>query len=86
MPTLARAMRAAAALDLRAALRDLQIPTLVLCGANDRFNVPLSKALAEQLPDARFEVIPNAGHVANLDNPAAFNAALERFLDAPSGL
>jgi pimeloyl-ACP methyl ester carboxylesterase len=56
------------------------MPTLVLCGANDRFNVPLSKALAARLPDARFELVPDAGHVANLDNPEAFNAALERFL------
>jgi pimeloyl-ACP methyl ester carboxylesterase len=32
------------------------------------------------LPDARFEVVPNAGHVANLDNPEAFNRLLREFL------
>ena len=45
------------------------MPTLVLCGERDRINVRLSRRLAEILPDARFEVVPDAGHVANLDNP-----------------
>jgi pimeloyl-ACP methyl ester carboxylesterase len=31
------------------------------------------------VPQANFELIPDAGHVANADNPAAFTAALERF-------
>ena len=43
---------------------------------NFRLNLKLSRELAETLPDARFEVVPAAGHVANLDNPAAFNQHL----------
>jgi pimeloyl-ACP methyl ester carboxylesterase len=30
---------------------------------------------------AHFELIPDAGHIANVDNPAAFTAALEHFFD-----
>lgn len=56
------------------------MPTLVLCGERDRFNLKLSRQLAEVLPDARFEVVPGAGHVANLDNPKAFNRLLREFL------
>lgn len=56
------------------------MPTLVLCGERDRFNLGLSRRLAELLPDARFEVVPAAGHVANLDNPEAFNRMLRDFL------
>jgi 3-oxoadipate enol-lactonase len=56
------------------------MPTLVLCGDRDRFNLKLSRRLAELLPDARFEVVPGAGHVANLDNPEAFNRLLRDFL------
>jgi pimeloyl-ACP methyl ester carboxylesterase len=56
------------------------MPTLVLCGERDRFNMKLSRQLAAALPDARFEVVPGAGHVANLDNPEAFNRLLREFL------
>ena len=31
-------------------------------------------------PSAQFVVIPDAGHMATLENPTAFNAALQRFL------
>jgi 3-oxoadipate enol-lactonase len=43
-------------------------------------NLSLSRSLAERLPNARFETIPNAGHIANLDNPQAFNPAVNAFL------
>ncbi len=56
------------------------MPTLVLCGERDRINVKLSRRLAEALPDARFEIVPAAGHVANLDNPEEFNRLLGEFL------
>ncbi len=56
-------------------------PVLVLCGERDRPNLPLSRRLADALPDARFETVPGAGHVANLDNPEAFTALLRDFLD-----
>jgi 3-oxoadipate enol-lactonase len=57
------------------------MPTLVLCGERDRINLGLSRRLAAELPDARFEVVPGAGHVANLDNPQGFNRLLRDFLD-----
>ena len=60
------------------------MPTLVLCGERDRVNVKLSRRLAETLPDARFEIVPDAGHVANLDNPEAFNRLLREFLELDS--
>ena len=56
------------------------MPTLVLCGERDRVNVKLSRRLAESLPDARFEIVPDARHVANLDNPEAFTRLLHDFL------
>jgi 3-oxoadipate enol-lactonase len=68
--------------DIRAGLERLTMPVLVLVGANDWANRRLSRGLADQLPDAELEVIPGAGHVANLDAPDAFSEALRRFLDA----
>jgi 3-oxoadipate enol-lactonase len=72
-----RAMRQGASFRLD---RPPPMPTLVLCGERDRINLELSRRLADALPDARFEVVPAAGHVANLDNPEAFNALLRDFL------
>ena len=72
-----RALRTAARFKLE---RLPPMPTLVLCGERDRVNVRLSRQLAETLPNARFEAVPGAGHVANLDNPAAFNRLLRDFL------
>jgi 3-oxoadipate enol-lactonase len=76
----ARALARAARLDLRADVRRVGCPALVLCGDRDRINIGLSQALAGLLPNARFALVPRAGHVANLDNAAAFNALLLSFL------
>jgi 3-oxoadipate enol-lactonase len=72
-----RTLRSASSFTLE---RPPAMPTLVLCGERDRFNLKLSRQLADALPDARFEVVPAAGHVANLDNPDAFNRLLREFL------
>jgi pimeloyl-ACP methyl ester carboxylesterase len=73
-------MREGAHFDVERAARTLVVPTLVLCGSRDRHNLPLSRALADILPNARLELIEGAGHVANLDQPGRFTQALERFL------
>jgi pimeloyl-ACP methyl ester carboxylesterase len=78
---LARPMREGARFDARREVRSLRAPLLVLCGARDRVNTRPARALAELAPDALFELVPNAGHIANVDNPTAFTAALRRFLD-----
>ena len=50
--------------------------TLVLCGERDEANLPLARALAQGVQNATFELVPDASHVANLDNPTAFSALL----------
>lgn len=62
-------------------LADLRVPTLLVAGALDAASVGASRTLAAALPDARLEVIPDAGHVVNLAAPAAFDAALRAFLE-----
>ncbi len=62
-------------------LAELALPTLVVAGAGDAASLPACRALAGALPDARLEVIPEAGHVVNLARPEAFDAALAGFLD-----
>jgi pimeloyl-ACP methyl ester carboxylesterase len=43
-------------------------------------NAELAKALAAQMPEARAEVIGNAGHLVFLDAPAKFNELMLGFL------
>ncbi len=63
----------------------VKVPTLVITGDNDT-DTPRSAAefLVQNIAGATLEVIADAGPLSNLDNPAAFNAALSRFLDAQS--
>ena len=57
------------------------VPTLVLCGSEDRITPPaLSEELAELIPGAQLELIHASGHLANAEQPQAFNSAIESFL------
>src|SRR5262249_4905424 len=55
-------------------------PALVIVGDRDRMSLESSRALAAAIPQAHLVVVEGAGHVVNLANPLAFNAALESFL------
>ncbi len=67
--------------DRRGDLPKIAVPTLVLVGEHDVITPPAeAKAMAEAIPDARLEVIPEAGHMAPYENSAAANAAILRFL------
>lgn len=70
--------------DQQAVLRRVQVPSLVLCGAHD-FLTPVCKheLLAQMLPQARLEVVPDAGHMPMLEQPAAVNRALLNWLAMP---
>jgi 3-oxoadipate enol-lactonase len=59
----------------------IHVPTLVIVGEHDLITPPAeSQSMVERLPNARLEVIPQAGHMANYENTDAFNAALLAFL------
>ena len=58
----------------------IKCPTMVLVGAKDEPFLGASDYMAAKIPGARKVVIPDAGHAANIDQPAAFNAAVETFL------
>ena len=63
-------------------LPGLDVPTLILHGAEDQL-VPLAKAeaMAAAMPQAQLVVVPNAGHLPNLENPEFFNDAAREFLE-----
>jgi 3-oxoadipate enol-lactonase len=69
--------------DLRAALKTIAVPTLVLSGSRDKnAPAPTMAKMASYIPSAEYTDIEGAGHLVNLERPAAFNAALDRFLKA----
>lgn len=67
--------------DARSYLKQIDLPTLVLVGREDEISpVDEMQAIADEMPQAEFVVIENAGHMATLENPEATNAALVAFL------
>lgn len=63
-------------------LPSIRVPTLIIVGDRDQpFQAP-SAYMARKVPGARLEIIPDAGHWANLDQPEIFNRVLLDFLDS----
>jgi pimeloyl-ACP methyl ester carboxylesterase len=63
-------------------LSSLHCPTLIVVGEEDALTpVSQSEEMQRRIGGAELAVIPRAGHLANLEEPAAFNDALARFLD-----
>ncbi len=63
-----------------ASLGTIAVPTLVLVGERDRPFLAAADVMAAKIPGATKVVLADAGHAANLDQPAAFDAAVTRFL------
>lgn len=62
-------------------LRALTVPTLVVVGDEDVLSPPAdAEAMADAVPDGRLVRLPDAGHLCGLEDPAAFNAALDGFV------
>lgn len=61
---------------------DIAVPTLVIVGEEDLITPPsLSRALVDLVGSAaRFQTVAAAGHLANLEQPAAFNEAVDQFI------
>lgn len=69
--------------DMRAAMQQIHVPTLLVWGENDPL-VPLQygEEMERAIAGSRLVVLPRAAHVAMWDAPEAFNRELLGFLDA----
>jgi pimeloyl-ACP methyl ester carboxylesterase len=67
--------------DSAPTLREVRVPTLLIWGAEDTLS-PLAEAekIKDGIAGSRLEVVPKAGHLSNMENPEAWNAALRTFL------
>lgn len=64
-------------------LANIQTPTLLIAGEKDPVASPNTvRDLAGMIPNSRLETLPGCGHLINLEQSAAFNAALRRFLES----
>ena len=67
--------------DATALLATIDIPTLVVSGAEDTITPPVElRALAHAIPGATLQTIEGAGHLCAYERPAAFNHLVGEFL------
>ncbi|WP_309660949.1 alpha/beta fold hydrolase [Sphingomonas sp.] len=67
--------------DQRDRAAEIRVPTLVLCGAEDKVTPPaLSHDLTQLIPGARYEAIERASHLTNLERPDEFNTLVGDFI------
>jgi 3-oxoadipate enol-lactonase len=76
-----KSIEASIMMDVRNDLGAIRVPTHVVVGNDDTLTtVAMAREIAADIRGAELSVIPDAGHLANIENPAAFNAAVLGFL------
>ena len=70
-------------LDVEGRLPSIRTPTIYISGAEDKMGGPpaLMAGLAAKVPGARHVSVPNAAHIANIQNADGFNKVLVDFLE-----
>lgn len=66
--------------DLEERLRRMPVPTLIVCGDEDDHCLQPALYMKRVIPASGLLVLPKTGHTLNLEEPAAFNAAVAEFL------
>jgi pimeloyl-ACP methyl ester carboxylesterase len=68
--------------DTTASLSSMAVPALIMVGEHDTVTPPeRAQAMHERMAGSTLRVVPGAGHLSNLENPAFFNAQLLEFLE-----
>jgi 3-oxoadipate enol-lactonase len=70
-------------LSTTARLKDIRNPVLAMTGEQDAA-APGTRYIGENVPGAKFVSIPQAAHIANIEQPEPFNRALRDFLSSPA--
>jgi 3-oxoadipate enol-lactonase len=70
-------------MDLRDRLPSIEAPTLVVSGAEDPASPPGNgRLIRDAIPGARFEVVPDAAHIANVERPEEITQLILNHLEA----
>jgi 3-oxoadipate enol-lactonase len=69
-------------LNIEDQLKNIKVPTMLMGGAEDKVGGPedIMRTIAEQIPGGSYTPVPNAAHIANLQNPDGFNQILHTYL------
>src|SRR5262245_45588196 len=68
--------------ERKAELATIPAPVLIIAGDEDDTTLDLALFLKRTIPRCGLMMLPKTGHTINLEEPAAFNAAVESFLHA----
>jgi pimeloyl-ACP methyl ester carboxylesterase len=66
--------------DWRPILPTIRVPTLVLCGSKDRFNLPAARSMSRAIPGAELRIVPQVSHIWNLQQPELFTTTVLEFV------
>jgi 3-oxoadipate enol-lactonase len=77
--------QAIAKLNTTARLKDIKRPVLAIAGEQDAA-APGTRYIGENVPGAKLVMIPQAAHIANIEQADAFNRALREFLSSPASV
>jgi len=67
--------------DTTSFLPKIKVPTLILVGEQDTITPPEhSRRMQSLVQNSELHIIPQAGHMSNMENPTTFNAHLLNFL------
>lgn len=79
--TYRKAVKLLTTFDRRKELADIEVPTLLVAGAEDKVAPPpVMEKMALKIPGAEYALMPGCGHLGPMDQPDAFNAILLGFL------
>jgi pimeloyl-ACP methyl ester carboxylesterase len=68
--------------DITSQLSRITTPTLVLSGMEDKTNpLPIAQTIAQSIPRARLQLIPDAGHASAVEQPHLVAKAIREFLE-----
>ncbi len=74
-------IRACSEIDLSGSISAIRKPAIIFAGAEDVLTPPAnSELIKNRIEGSRLEVIADAGHMIPVEQPAALNAAIEKFL------
>jgi 3-oxoadipate enol-lactonase len=83
--TYRKAVQMLTTFDRRDQLEKIAVPTLLVAGSDDKIAPPsVMESMARRIPHAEFVLLEGCGHLGPMDQPQAFNGALEYFLQRHS--
>ena len=66
-------------LDFSNGVKNVKCPTLIICGEKDSSNIKSAHYLAENIKNAKLEIMKNTGHIINEENPKELSELLTEF-------